>query len=148
MEPWLVSTVTSRTHCISGGTAVKIKLGQRFLNTLRHLSDNILLFGGNHTGRVGKGKVQDNINEAHDKIAVVAADVYNNTAEYSEKDGDLGDGIEFLNRRGKIMFWVVLSVVGFWEVNNDSPFECSTGPDLSSGEGGNRVSSSISRFSM
>jgi hypothetical protein len=32
------------------------------------------------------------------------------------------------------MFWVVSSVVGFWEVNNDSPFECSTGPDLSSGE--------------
>ena len=113
MEPWLVSTVASRTHCISGGTAVKIKLGQCFLNTLRHLGNNILLFGGNHTGRVGKGKVQNNINEAHDKIAVVAADVYNDAAEYSEKDGDLGDHIKFLNQHGKIMFWVVSSVVGF-----------------------------------
>jgi hypothetical protein len=35
--------------------------------------------------------------QAHDKIAVIAADIYTDTAEYSEKDGNLGDGIKFLN---------------------------------------------------
>jgi hypothetical protein len=102
--------VASRAHCIGGGLSIKIKLRQCFLNALWHLGDDVLVFWGNHTGRIRKCEVQDDINETHNKIAIIATDIDNDTAEYSEEDGNLGNGIKFLDGGGKVMLWVVLSV--------------------------------------
>jgi hypothetical protein len=80
------------------------------LDGLRHLSDNILVFWGKHTGRIRKSEIQYNINEAHNKITVSTTDIDDDTAEYSKEDSDLGNDIKFLNRGSKIMFWVISSV--------------------------------------
>jgi len=84
------------------------------LNTLRHLSYNIFMFWGKMTSGVGKGEVQNNIDETHNKITIIATDIHDDTMEHTKEHtkehGHLGDRVEFIYQGGKMVFWIVASV--------------------------------------
>jgi hypothetical protein len=77
---------------------------------LRHLGDNVLVFRGKHTSRICESEVQYDIDETQDEIAIVAADIDDDTTKHSEEDSDLGNGIKLVNGGSKIMIWVVSSI--------------------------------------
>jgi hypothetical protein len=64
------------------------------------------------TGRVDEGKEQNDINETHDEITIIATDINDNTAKHPEEHGHLRNSIEFLYRCSKMMVWVDWSVGG------------------------------------
>ena len=136
--------MAGRAHCIGGGATVEVKLRKCLLNVLWHLGDYVFLLRANLTTRASKGEEQNDIDETHDKVTIVAADIHDNAAEYAKEDGYLGNRIKITYRCGEMMFWIVCQMDQLRVVTDNLPFGCSTGLALTSR--GCRASSSISRF--
>jgi hypothetical protein len=83
---------------ICGGATIEVELRKCLLNVLRHLGNNVFMFWGNFTARASKGKEQNDIDKTHDKVAIIAANIHDNTAEDAKEDGHLGNRIEFMYR--------------------------------------------------
>jgi hypothetical protein len=81
-------------YCIGGGATVEVKLRKRLLNVLRHLSNYVFVRWGNLTARASKSEKQNDVNKTHDKVAIVAANIYDNTAKYAKEDSHLGNCIK------------------------------------------------------
>jgi hypothetical protein len=100
---WFVGAVTGGANSIGGGLTVEIELRKCFSDTLWHLGNNVFMLRSNCT-HASEGKIQYYINETHDKISFIAADINDNTAENNEENSHLGNYIIFSYRGVKMMF--------------------------------------------
>ena len=106
IESWFVGAVTGGANSIGGGLTVEIELRKHFSDTLWHLGNNVFMLRSNCT-HASEGKIQYYINETHDKISVIAADINDDTAENTEENSHLGNHIIFSYQGVKMMFWSV-----------------------------------------